>query len=74
MVQNLRDEKKTISLFKGEGLSIKIDTNVIEADFLDASFNSNTGKYFLSKNQITHLYTYIQNPTTHRQLLRNCHQ
>ena len=44
-----RWKKDIISLFKGEGLSIKIDTNLIEVDFLDASFISNTGKYFSFK-------------------------
>ena len=35
-----------IILFKDERLSITIDTNLIETDFLDVSFNLNTGKYF----------------------------
>ena len=41
-----RLRKDIISLFKDEGLSITIDTNLIETDFLDVSFNLNTGKYF----------------------------
>ena len=69
-----RLRKDIISLFKDEGLSITIDTNLIETDFLDASFNSNTGKYFHLKNRIIHQYTYIQNPTTHRHLSISCHQ
>ena len=44
-----RLRKDIISLFKDEGLSITIDTNLIETDFLDVSFNLNTGKYFLFK-------------------------
>ena len=69
-----RLRKDIISLFKDEGLSITIDTNLIETDFLDASFNLNTGKYFHLKNRIIHQYTYIQNPTTHRHLSISCHQ
>ena len=38
--------KDIISLFKNGGLSIAIDTNLIETDILDVSFNLNTGKYF----------------------------
>ena len=41
-----RLRKDIISLFKDEGLSITIDTNLIETDFLDVSFNLNTEKYF----------------------------
>ena len=41
-----RLRKDIISLFKDEGLSITIDTNLIETDFLDVSFNLDTGKYF----------------------------
>ena len=41
-----RLRKAIISLFKDEGLSITIDTNLIETDFLDVSFNLDTGKYF----------------------------
>ena len=40
-----RLRKDTISLFKNERLSITIDANLIETDFLDVS-NLNTGKYF----------------------------
>ena len=34
-----RIRKDIIALFKSEGLSITIDTNLIETDFLDVSFN-----------------------------------
>ena len=64
--------KDIISLFKDEGLSITIDTNLIETDFLNVSFNlQETGNTFLSRNRITHLYTYIQSPTIHCQLSSN---
>ena len=52
-----RLRKAIISLFKDEGLSITIDTNLIETDFLDVSFNLNTGKYFpFKKPNNTPLY------------------
>ena len=34
-----RIRKDIIALFKSEGFSITIDTNLIETDFLDVSFN-----------------------------------
>ena len=39
-----RLRKDIISLFNDEGLSITIAMNLIETDFLDVSFNLNTGK------------------------------
>ena len=44
-----RLRKDIISSFKDEGPFITIDTNLIETDFLDVSFNLNTGKYFPCK-------------------------
>ena len=41
-----RTRKNIISLFKNEGLNITIDTNLIETDFLDVTFNLVTGKFF----------------------------
>ena len=41
-----RTRKNIISLFKSEGLNITIDTNLNEADFLDVTFNLETGKFF----------------------------
>ena len=38
--------KDIIALFKSEGLSITIDTNLIETDFLDVSFNLEMDKFF----------------------------
>ena len=38
--------KNIITLFKNEGLGIKIDTNLIETGFLDVTFNLLTGKFF----------------------------
>ena len=58
--QNLYSLRKDIiNLFKDEGLSITIDANVIERQFLDVSFNLNTGKYFPFKiPNNTPLYIY----------------
>ena len=44
-----RLRKDIISSFKDEGLSIRIDTNLIETDFVNVSLNLNTGKYFAFK-------------------------
>ena len=41
-----RIRKYTIALFKEEGLSVTIETNLIEIDFLDVTFNLATKKYF----------------------------
>ena len=41
-----RMRKNIISLFKEEGLSITIEINLVETDFLDVTFNLGTGKYF----------------------------
>ena len=40
-----RIRKDIIALFKEEGLSITIETNLIETDFLDVTFNLATKKY-----------------------------
>ena len=42
-----RIRKDIIALFKKEGLSITIETNLIETDFLDVTFNLAANKYFL---------------------------
>ena len=36
----------TITVFKEESLTITIDTNLIETNFLDVTFNLGTGKFF----------------------------
>ena len=41
-----RIRKYIIALFKEEGLSITLETNLIETDFLDVTFNLATKKYF----------------------------
>ena len=46
MTEKDRIRKDIIALFKSEGLSITIDTNLIETDFLDVSFNLEMDKFF----------------------------
>ena len=41
-----RIRKDVINLFKSEGLSITTDTNLIETDFLDVSFDLGMDKFF----------------------------
>ena len=41
-----RIRKDIIDLFKPEGLSITIDTSLIETDFLDVSFNLEMDNFF----------------------------
>ena len=41
-----RIRKDITALFKSEGLSITIDTNLIETDFLGVSFNLEMDKKF----------------------------
>ena len=38
--------KNIIALFKNEGLSITIETNLFERDFLNVNFNLATGNFF----------------------------
>ena len=66
--------KAIMSLLKDEGLSITIDTNLFETDFLDVSFNLIQQNTFFLRNQIIHLYIYTQNPTSLRQSSSNCCQ
>ena len=60
-----RLRKDIISLFKDEGLSIAIDTNLIETDFLDVFFDLNTGKYFpfnKANNTTLHIHSKSNQP------------
>ena len=41
-----RIRKDIIALFKSEGLSVTTDTNLIETDFLDVSFNLEMHNFF----------------------------
>ena len=52
-----RIRKDIIALFKEEGLSITIETNLNEADFFDVTFDLSTRKYFpFQKANNTPLY------------------
>ena len=51
-----RIKKDIISIFKNEGLSITIETNLIETDFLDVTFNLLTGSISHSEKLLTNLY------------------
>ena len=62
--------KDIIPLFKEEGLSITIEINLIETDFLDPSFNLATKKYFpFRKANNTSLYINVFSfpPTSNHQ-------
>ena len=61
-----RIRKGIIALFKSEGnLSITIDTNLTETDFLDVSFNLEIDKFFLIGSRATPLSTSILSQTIH---------
>ena len=49
--------KNIIALFMDEGLTITIDTNLIETDFLDVTFNLATSKFFHLESLITYPFT-----------------
>ena len=49
--------KNIIALFMEEGLTITIDTNLIETDFLDVTFNLATSKFFHLESLITYPFT-----------------
>ena len=49
-----RIRKDIIALFKEEGLSITIEANLMETDFLDVTFNLATKKYFPFRKLTTH--------------------
>ena len=40
-----RTRKKVIAIFKTHGLKVTADTNLFQTDFLDATFNLNSGKF-----------------------------
>ena len=68
-----RIRKYIIVLFKSEGLSITTDTNLIETDFLDVSFNLEMDRCFrYSKPNNTPLYIHSESnhpPSIIKQLL-----
>ena len=59
--------KKITTIFKAEGLSITIETNLIETDFLDVTFNLHTNKYFPYRkpdNDPLYINIYSNHPST----------
>ena len=59
--------KKIIALIKNEGLSITIETNLFEMDFLDVTFNLVTGKFFPFRkpnNQLLYINVKSNHPPT----------
>ena len=56
--------KGIITLLKSEGLSITIDTNLIEADFLDVSFNLEMDKFFYYRKS-SNIPLYIHSESKH---------
>ena len=56
--------KNIIALFKNEELSITIETNLFETDFLDVTFNLATGKIFPFRTPINQPF-YINAKSNH---------
>ena len=62
-----RIRKDIIALFKEEGLLITIETNLIETDFLDVTFNLATKRYFpfrRAKNTAVYINAFSNHPPT----------
>ena len=62
-----RIRKDIIALFKSEGLSITIDTNLIETDFLDVSFNLEMEKrspYRKPNNTLLYIHSESNHPSS----------
>ena len=59
-----RTRKDIIALFKSEGLSITIDTNLIETDFLDVSSNLEMDKFFPYR-KLSNTPLYIHSESNH---------
>ena len=60
-----RVRKDITALIKKEGLSMTIETNLIETNFLDVSFNLVTGKYFpfrKANNTLLYINTFSNHP------------
>ena len=69
-----RLRKDIIAIFKSEGLSITIEINSIETDFLDVTFNLHTGKYFPYRkpnNDPLYINIHSNHPSTIKKELPN---
>ena len=60
--------KKLIQVFKDNGFSIDIVTNVVKVDFLDITFNLNNGSYQTYKKLNDELSTSMSFTTNHQRL------
>ena len=57
--------KNIIGYFKEEGLTITIDTNPIETEFLDVTFNLATGKFFFPFRKTDNIPLHINVKSNH---------
>ena len=66
-----RIRKDVIALYKSEGLSITIDTNLIETDFLHVSFNLEMENFFPyrkpSNTPLNIYFEWVKSSTFHHQ-------
>ena len=69
-----RIRKDIIALFKSEGLAVTIDTNLIEIDFLDVSFNLEMDNFFLIGSRATPLSASILGQTIQFPSSNNCYR
>ena len=69
-----RIKKYTIALLQPQGLSITIDTKLIETDFLDVSFNLKMDKCFPYRKPNNTLSTSVLSQTIHHPSPNNCHR
>ena len=66
--------KDIIALFKSEGLSITIDTNLIETDLLDVSFNLEMDKFFPFREPSNNPLYIHSSQTIHLPSSNYCHR
>ena len=57
--------KNIIVYFKEEGLTITVDTNPIETEFLDVTFNLAMGKFFFPFRKTDNIPLYINVKSNH---------
>ena len=69
-----RIKKKIIKFFQQNGLKITIDANVVQANFLDVTFNLQSDKFGHTGNQTTTRSIFIQDRTTLPLSKSNYHQ
>ena len=69
-----RIRKDIMALFKSEGLSITIDTNLIETDLLDVSFNLEMDKFFPFREPSNNPLYIHSSQTIHLPSSNYCHR